>query len=197
MKKKYIIAVVILALVGLGAYLRFRTSEDSWICQNGQWVKHGNPASPEPTYPCTFDGQKVLDTSVEANMSNPAAKNCLQKGGTLKQLQETAGILGICQFADGTECEEWQFFRNECQIGQYKTADTSHPYLGTISKRGLEYFFKTDGNTEYNLQLPAAVQKETKDRLVAEAKAQEPVTIIAAETPPLSKILILKGFQEK
>lgn len=26
--------------------------EDTWVCQNNQWVKHGNPAEPQPTKPC-------------------------------------------------------------------------------------------------------------------------------------------------
>ena len=55
MKAKNIIIIVglvlffivfsILALKALG-------NEDDWICQNGQWVKHGNPSAEMPTTPC-------------------------------------------------------------------------------------------------------------------------------------------------
>lgn len=31
---------------------RFLTGEDNWICQNGEWVKHGVPSAPKPTKPC-------------------------------------------------------------------------------------------------------------------------------------------------
>jgi len=45
-----VIAVIILGAVILG--LRFLTDEDTWLCQNGQWVKHGNPSAPMPTTLC-------------------------------------------------------------------------------------------------------------------------------------------------
>ena len=32
--------------------LRLFTGEDTWVCQNGQWIKHGNPASPAPDRLC-------------------------------------------------------------------------------------------------------------------------------------------------
>ncbi|MGB9637655.1 MAG: DUF333 domain-containing protein, partial [Microgenomates group bacterium] len=133
----------------------------------------------------------------EATIANPAAKNCLDKGGKIEPLQETAGTIGICKFDDGTECEEWKFYRNECGKGQTTKADTSHPYQGLISKKGSDYIFKTDTGIDYLLRLPASVSPDLKARLVSEAGGKETVTIIAAETPPLSKILLLTGFQEK
>ncbi len=39
--------------VGLTLFvLRFSSPEDTWICQDGQWVKHGAPIAPKPTTPC-------------------------------------------------------------------------------------------------------------------------------------------------
>jgi hypothetical protein len=32
--------------------LRFLTSEDTWLCEKGQWVRHGNPATEAPTEQC-------------------------------------------------------------------------------------------------------------------------------------------------
>lgn len=37
--------------------------EDTWICSNGQWVKHGNPSSPKPTAPCPGQAPDVVITS--------------------------------------------------------------------------------------------------------------------------------------
>jgi putative hemolysin len=197
MKNKLLLLPLGLILIfGIFAFLRFKAPEDSWICQNGEWIKHGNPSFPIPDYPCQVEGQKVLD-SANTQIANPAAQNCLDKGGKLEKLEETAGQLGLCRFSDGTVCEEWQFFQGECQKGEYTTADTSHPYQGIISQKGKEYIFKTIGGVEYLLQLPENLAKEIQQRLVSEVKAQETVTIVAAETPPLSKTLILKGFQEK
>lgn len=32
--------------------LRFFTGEDTWICENGNWVEHGHPSAPMPTETC-------------------------------------------------------------------------------------------------------------------------------------------------
>lgn len=186
-------AVVIVALLP-----KLLSQEDTWICQNGEWVEHGKPAGPKPTGPCE-EGEKVIPQKEgeEVTMPNPAAKNCLDKGGKLVSLTETAGQLGICQFIDGSQCEEWQFYRDECRKGQYTKADTSHPYRGRITKVGSGYVFKDDSGVEYTLNLPTNATKDLQRRLATEAIGKEALTVVAAETPPLSKVLILKGFQEK
>jgi hypothetical protein len=47
------IVLIILAVIAVGtvAYFKFST-EDTWLCQNGGWVKHGNPSSAMPTAGC-------------------------------------------------------------------------------------------------------------------------------------------------
>lgn len=53
MNKRILIIVVILAVVLLiFFFLRFLSGEDNWICQNGQWVEHGNPSSSMPEKAC-------------------------------------------------------------------------------------------------------------------------------------------------
>lgn len=48
----WIIAVIV-AVAGLAIFgLRLLSGEDNWICQNNEWVKHGNPSAPQPTEPC-------------------------------------------------------------------------------------------------------------------------------------------------
>jgi hypothetical protein len=47
-------------------------------------------------------------------LPNPAAVNCSEKGFTYALIQNT----GFCIFRDNSYCEEWAFFRNECQAGQ-------------------------------------------------------------------------------
>jgi hypothetical protein len=42
----FVIAACVLAL------RFFSGDEDTWICQNGQWVKHGNPSKPQPSSSC-------------------------------------------------------------------------------------------------------------------------------------------------
>jgi len=44
------LAVIVVAVL----FLRFVVggSEDDWICNDGQWVKHGVPSAPMPEEPC-------------------------------------------------------------------------------------------------------------------------------------------------
>lgn len=192
-----ILGIVLVAFIVLiGA--RILSGEDNWICQNGQWVKHGNPSGAMPTGTCN-DGEQIASykAPTEAAVANPASKNCIDKGGKLEMREETAGTIGICKFSDGTECEEWKFYRNECREGQTTKADTSHSYEGLISRKGDAFIFKTNSGTEYSLKLSDNASQNLKDRLTSEVGGKEVVTIIAAETPLLSKILLLTGFQEK
>jgi putative hemolysin len=64
-------------------------------CQSGQ-------ASPTPA----------------ANMANPASVFCEQNGGKLDLRQDAnGGTAGVCVFPDGSECDEWAYFRGECAPG--------------------------------------------------------------------------------
>ncbi len=52
MKKQYwFIIILILILIGISVW-RFSTPEDSWVCENGTWVRHGQPADPAPVTGC-------------------------------------------------------------------------------------------------------------------------------------------------
>jgi len=54
----------------------------------------------------------------EAGLPNPASVFCEEQGGVLEiRTDETGAQTGYCLFPDGSECEEWAFFRNECQPG--------------------------------------------------------------------------------
>ena len=58
------------------------------------------------------------DPNPEPNMPNPASVNCEQNGGKLELRQDAlGGVAGICIFPDGSECDEWAFFRHECKPG--------------------------------------------------------------------------------
>ena len=54
MKKITTILVIIVLIILALFFLRFIIggSEDDWICDNGEWVKHGVPSAPMPTEPC-------------------------------------------------------------------------------------------------------------------------------------------------
>ncbi|MFH1088750.1 MAG: hypothetical protein V1719_02815 [Patescibacteria group bacterium] len=43
---------------------RIFSDEDTWLCDNGLWVKHGNPASPQPTEPCDINTYSNTNTDI-------------------------------------------------------------------------------------------------------------------------------------
>jgi putative hemolysin len=53
-------------------------------------------------------------TEAPVGMANPASVNCGNLGGILEIKKDTAGNeFGMCNFQNGTSCEEWALFRNE------------------------------------------------------------------------------------
>ena len=63
-----------------------------------------------------------------AGIPNPASVNCIKQGGVLDIRKEAKGEVGYCKFADGSECEEWAYFRGECAPGGKKPgADMPNP----------------------------------------------------------------------
>jgi putative hemolysin len=54
-------------------------------------------------------------------LANPASVYCEDQGGELEiRTAEDGGQYGVCMFDDGTECEEWAYFREECKPGMYE-----------------------------------------------------------------------------
>ena len=55
----------------------------------------------------------------EVGVPNPASAFCEEQGGRLElRAEDSGGQVGICLFEDGSECEEWAFYRDECQPGE-------------------------------------------------------------------------------
>ena len=70
----------------------------------------------------------------EPNMPNPASVYCEQNGGKLELRQDAlGGVAGVCIFLDGSECDEWAYFRNECKPG-----DSLVKTLPAVSPEGIE-----------------------------------------------------------
>lgn len=84
---KVIILVLILVAIGIGIYF-FSVSKTK---------------------------QTNVDDSPLVNMTNPASVYCNEHGG--KSVIRTAADgsqSGVCVFENGNECDEWSFFRGEC-----------------------------------------------------------------------------------
>ena len=80
-----------------------------------------NPTTP-PTQPVTpiqpVESQTPAPAATGSGLANPASVNCVQKGNRLEiRTAADGGQVGMCIFPDGSECEEWAFFRGECGPG--------------------------------------------------------------------------------
>ena len=61
--------------------------------------------------------QKITSTP-STGLANPASVYCEENEGTLEiRTAADGGQIGVCKFKDGSECEEWAYFRKECKPG--------------------------------------------------------------------------------
>ena len=86
----------------------------------------------------------------QANMANPASVYCEQNGGKLDMRQDSSGgVSGVCVFTDGTECDEWAYFRNECKPGDSLAIPTpsitTTPPIETTNEQIIFYSNRGDG----------------------------------------------------
>jgi hypothetical protein len=77
--RKVLLILLVIVLLGF-SFLFFRFvvggDEDTWICEGGQWVKHGNPRAAKPSETC---GQPKQTPKI---MEMPKTEEeCLSKGG--------------------------------------------------------------------------------------------------------------------
>jgi putative hemolysin len=98
---------------------------------------------------------KPGDSQVIADMPNPASVYCEENGGTLeiRTDEATGGQVGYCHFDDGSECEEWSFYRGECKPGDSQDiADMPNPASVYCEENGgtVEILEDEEGN-QYGL----------------------------------------------
>lgn len=64
--------------------------------------------------------QPVMREEPTVGLPNPASVYCEEQGGTLEiRTDNNGGQVGYCVFDDGSECEEWSFFRSQCRSGEF------------------------------------------------------------------------------
>lgn len=74
-----------------------------------------------------------------SGMANPASVNCGQIGGTTEIMTAPDGSqYGMCNFQNGTSCEEWALFLNEgCHTGEYLNASANATAGAASGQTGL------------------------------------------------------------
>jgi putative hemolysin len=87
-----VVSLVLLCLAAAAVYLPLRSS------------------GPAPAEVVT-----VPATPGDIELPNPAAAYCQEQGYTLEiRTNSDGGQYGVCIFSDGSECDEWAFYRGEC-----------------------------------------------------------------------------------
>ena len=80
-------------------------------CASGGLTESPTPSIIEMPAPV----RKITPASGPGGLANPASKYCVDQGYQLEISKDEAGNqYGVCIFPDGSECEEWEFFRGEC-----------------------------------------------------------------------------------
>lgn len=92
MKKNIIMVMAVLLVVGIGIL--------------GEYV---------PRVEIPQKEKEVTKIEEQLGIANPASQMCGEYGYiTETEKDEMGNETGYCVFPDGTKCEEWGFFRNEC-----------------------------------------------------------------------------------
>jgi Leucine-rich repeat (LRR) protein len=60
-----ILIIIIIILAGTVALMALRGDEDTWVCEQGKWAKHGNPSAPAPQEPCGVESQGGIEGYVD------------------------------------------------------------------------------------------------------------------------------------
>lgn len=92
---------------------------------------------------------KVLPQPTPTNqpsIANPASVYCVDQGGKLEIREDREGNqAGFCVFSDGSECEEWAYFRHECNPNTTATPAENFCGSSTSGKCGSDADCKTGG----------------------------------------------------
>ncbi len=65
-------------------------------------------------------------------MANPASVYCREQEGKLEMREDSnGGQYGVCIFSDGSECDEWAFYRGECGQDQQNDCAKRGAYCAT------------------------------------------------------------------
>ena len=80
-------------------------------CAPGALTESPTPSPMETPPP----SEEATPTSEPGGLPNPASKYCIDQGYELEiRTDEEGNQYGVCIFPDGSECEEWEYFRGEC-----------------------------------------------------------------------------------
>lgn len=99
--------------------LIFGGDEDTWLCEGGAWVRHGNPSAPMPEEGCGPEVLSVGDLS-SSTIAVPELpprdiEYCRNRGGKVEyRVRGDKEGYAVCVLFHGRECETNAFVNEEC-----------------------------------------------------------------------------------
>ncbi len=113
----FLLGVVgLLLVVGIFVILYFTVGfPDGNVSNFEECVSSGGAVMESFPRQCDINGITYVEQLHEVGIANPASIYCEEQGGTLEVRTGDLGSVGYCKFDDGTECEEWAYFRGECR----------------------------------------------------------------------------------
>ena len=102
-------------------------------------------------------------TTQQTGLPNPASVYCEENGGRLDlRTSEDDSVAGVCVFPDGSECDEWAFYRGTCAPGDSLAGEEPLP----IQDETLEWVTYHDAAAGIRFAYPAdAVLSHNDDPL--------------------------------
>ena len=134
------------------------------------------------TEPTPFDQTQdepapVSTNTSQPNMPNPASAFCIEQGFTSEIRTAADGSQsGVCIFPDGSECDEWAYFRGECgpTVPATEAVDMS-VYAGWMEYVESNYEFKFRYPPEWTAELDLRNDSMTYQHLLWLRAPEKPV----------------------
>jgi putative hemolysin len=86
--------------------------------QSGPGKQNSTPPPPPAANSTNITVPPPPPSENQTEIANPASKYCVDRGFELVIKSSPSGQIGYCVFANGNECEEWAYFRGECNESQ-------------------------------------------------------------------------------
>jgi putative hemolysin len=135
-----------------GYTLEIRTAADG--SQTGACIFPNGSECDEWAY---FRGE-CAQASQGGSLPNPASVFCKQQGYTLEfRTSADSSQTGICVYPDGSECDEWAYYRGECKPATEETPTASSEF----DSQGWKIY--TNPGLGYSFHYPAEAQIITND----------------------------------
>ena len=149
----------------------------AWCLENNQVKKIAPTEKTNINLNLNSNTNSNLNTNQGVGIANPAAVKCIQDGGVAEPYKTAGGEAALCVFKDKSICEEWAYFRGECQVGKcFKECDqvgtSQEGWYNSCSKELLEL-----NQCGQPAPVGAAINNITVSSLVSGQQLNSPVEI--------------------